>query len=95
MKVYLTVEGLERIALGHQLYSWDYVVREEGEDPPKYSKLVGDFTASYPLPAECVHPVLAKLTEREAAIQAEAYKEVAELKQRKANLECITYEVPL
>ena len=94
MKVYLTVEGLERVALGRALYSWDYVVRDDPDEPPKHGIQVGVFDPVMPPPAECVVPVMAKLNEREQAIKAEAFKEIAEVQDRKANLQSITYEVP-
>lgn len=91
MKVYLTVEGQERVALGRSLYSWDFVVREEGATPPERSCLVGTFEPVFPSPEDCIPPVLEKFKEKEAEIQAAAHSELMELQERRQNLLSLTY----
>jgi len=94
LKLYLLPEGAEALALGRTLYTWNYALREESSDAPDNSLPLGEVEFDLPAPAECVQPVLAKLARREAEIQAEAYKEVREIKERRANLLSLTYTMP-
>ena len=92
-KVYVTVEGLERVALNLPLYSWHINTVQENNDigQAEGSYLLHEFDALLPLAVDCIQPVLAKLAEQEQEIQAEAYREVMELKQRRENLLSLTY----
>jgi hypothetical protein len=95
IRVYVTHEGLEKLALGQKLYSWHYGIKDHEDDPiPEHSKLVGEFEPNLPTPAECVQPVLAKLAEKEAQIQADAYADVKALNERRQNLLSLTYATP-
>ena len=91
LKLYLSPEGAESIALGKPLYSWYYIVREEDSEAPANSLFLTEVEFDLPPPAKCIQPVLEKLKTREAEIQAEAYKEVREIEQRRANLLSLTY----
>ena len=91
LKLYLLPEGAEALALGRTLYTWNYAVREEDADAPANSLPLGEIEFDLPSPVKCIQPVLAKLAQREAEIQAEAYKEVLELKERRQNLLSLTY----
>jgi hypothetical protein len=92
IRVYLTTEGLENLALGKSLYSWHYTLKDREDDAaPEHSILIGQFEPSLPAPAECVQPVLAKMAEKEAQIQADAYADVKALNERRQNLLSLTY----
>lgn len=93
MKVYIAVEGLERLALGRSLYTWDYLVRDDSDPPPEHSRYAGSFEVTLPTPADCVAPVMAKLKEREQTIQLEAQRDVMEIQERRMNLQAIALEV--
>jgi len=94
LKVYVSVEGLERLATNQPLYSWHHRMTREDEDCLKGDVLIGSFEPSYPSKEACIPPVLEKLKQREAEIQAEAYSEVQEIQERRNNLLALTYEEP-
>ena len=91
LKLYLLPEGAESHALGRTLYTWYYALREESSDAPDSSLFLAEVEFDLPTPADCVQPVLAKLAKRETELQAEVYKEIMELKERRANLLSLTY----
>lgn len=86
ISIYLTIEGQERLALGQSLYPWHYAVRPVEEEIPEGHAFLATCEIQLPSVAECLPPVLAKLKLREAEIQAEAYKEILEIKTRRNNL---------
>lgn len=94
MLVYLTIEGQERVALGEAPHQWHYTVREEAVTYETTDKLIGEFSVTLPTREECMEPVLAKLKAKEQEIQAEAYKEMMEIKARRDALLCLTMESP-
>lgn len=91
LSVYLTVEGQEQLALGNSIYSWNYVTRLADSEGPDGAALLGSLEVALPTVEQCLPPVLAKLKKREAEIQAEAYKEVMEIQERRNNLLSLTY----
>lgn len=94
LKVYVTVEGLEQIALGNRLWAWHYTVREAEEEASEHSILIGEFEPALPGREDCIAPVLERFRAKEAEIQAEAYRELQEVKSRRDNLLALTMEQP-
>lgn len=86
LSIYVTAEGLERVALGKFLYAWDFSVREEGGLPPERGAKIGEIEPKYPSIAECIPVVMETLKAKEAEIQAEAYGEVQKIQERRNNL---------
>ena len=84
VKVYLTLDALERIALGQTLYSWHFGATNE--DARKDVHFLTEIEVTLPSPAECVGPVLSKLAAKEDEIQAAAYEELKEIKKRRNDL---------
>lgn len=93
-KVYLTIEGMERIAKGDQLYNWHFTTAGTDDDLGADYILVGEFEVSLPSAADCIKPVLDKLNKKEAEIQAEAFAEIRKVQQRRNDLLTIGFSQP-
>jgi len=92
LKLYVNVDGLEQIALGEVLWPWHFTLQTNQYDvPPTGAVYLGEVDYELPKAEDCIAPVLAKLAAREQEIQAEAYREVQELKGRRENLLSLTY----
>lgn len=85
-KVYITIEGMERIAKGETLYNWHFTTGGMEDDMGENYHLVGEFNINLPSAADCIHPVLEKLKAKEAEIQAEAFVELKKVQQRRNDL---------
>jgi len=92
LKVYIDAAGMEKIALGQPLYSWNYNVQDEDSSVADNKFCIATFTPEFPLPEACIIPVLESFKEREAEIQAEAHEEMMKIGERRANLLALTYE---
>lgn len=92
LKVYIDAAGMEKIALGQELYSWHYSVYPAEAEKGALLKCVGTFNAQLPSIDACIVPVMEALKKKEAEIQAQAYAEVQEISERRANLLSLTYE---
>ena len=93
-KVYITVEGMERIAKGETMYNWHFTTGGMDDDMGNNYHLVGEFNVNLPSAAECVHPVLEKLKTKEAEIQADAFRELKSIQQRRNDLLTIGFSQP-
>lgn len=94
-KVYITVEGMERIVKGEHLYNWYFSTAEYEDDMGDGYHLVGEFEVSLPSAADCIKPVLDKLKKREDEIQAEAFAELKKIHQRRNDLLMIGFQSPI
>jgi len=93
MKIYLDTDGQENLATGKTVWPWNFVTRTEDDaKPPKLGILVGECEIALPSKEVCIGPVLEVLKEREQAINAEAYKDLAAIKERRDNLLALTFE---
>lgn len=90
-KLWITAEGQEAIANGRSMYTWHYIVREQDEEPYKADEIcVAEFTMTLPSVEVLIPNVMEHLKNKEAEIQAEAYKDVMKIKERRENLLAIT-----
>ncbi len=94
MNIYLTPEGMESYVKGYVMYNWHYSTRPAVEAPPKNSILIGSCEITMPLIEACVAPALAKLTEREAEINAQAQEDLQAIRVRKSDLLMLGCPVP-
>lgn len=92
LKIYLSVEGMERFAAGQSLYSWDYVVRNH-DTPPSTGILIAEVQERLPTPESCIAPVLDKLIQDEAAAREELNETLFKLADRRQRLLALTNEV--
>jgi hypothetical protein len=83
MKVYFDSSALEKIASGRPLYSWDYILREDTDPPPKGGILVGEFQPVMPEREACIAPALAALAEKETELREELNEELVKIKARR------------
>lgn len=90
--IYLLPEGLEALALGNRVYSWNWAVREVDDTSPPNSLKLGEFEVAMPTKEACIAPVLAKLKERENEINAAAHEDLMAITQRKNDLLMLTCE---
>lgn len=92
---YLSIEGQEQVALGKEPSMWHWSL---SPNEIVYEGFTGMKLAEVeiPLPSAetCMAPVLAKLKAKEQEIQAEAYKEMMDIKARRDALLCLTMEAP-
>jgi hypothetical protein len=87
LSIHLDASGAEQLAQGRQTYSWNFLVRQEGERPPADTfPLVEDLEVALPSREQCVRLAVSALTLREKEIYAEAAKEAREIKVRLENL---------
>ena len=93
LKIYLRVSGMEKLVLGQELYSWDYLLVMPGETEPAEGVYVGMATIDLPPKEICVAPVMAKLKAKEQEIQAEAHLAMKEVAERREKLLALTLEV--
>jgi hypothetical protein len=93
-KVYITVEGMERIVKGEHLYNWYFTTAGVDDDMGDGYHLVGEFEVSLPSAADCIKPVLDKLKKKEDEIQAEAFAELRKVQQRRNDLLTIGFQSP-
>lgn len=95
LAIHLQAAGAERLALGQTLYSWDFYasIPKEGEETPGLPGLQFLCVIDAPLPSRdvCTKLALDALAAKEKSIQAEAYKEMMEVKDRKEKLLCLSY----
>ena len=92
-KLWITAEGQEAIATGKNMYTWHYIVREQDEEPYKEDEIcVAEFSITLPPVAKLIPVVMEHLRVKEAEIQAEAYKDVMKIKERREKLLAITNE---
>lgn len=94
MLVYLSIEGQERIALGEAPSSWHYLVQDKVMTHEHNYTLVAEFTPKLPSREVCFEPVLKSFKEKEDKINAEAFLELERIKERRAELLCLTMETP-
>jgi hypothetical protein len=90
LKVYITVEGLENLANGRDLMSWNYVIREAADIPPKDYFKCAEFEPKYPKKEECITPVMKKFEEMEKDVHLEAHKALADINERRQTLLALT-----
>lgn len=100
ISVFLTVDGQEVFAKGGTLYAWHFSIYMAAEDH-EYNKpapdsicIAEDVLVELPPIATCIKNVLAKLSAKENEIQAQAYKDSLEIKQRRDDLLMIGHEAP-
>ena len=91
VKMYLDASGQEILALGQKLYSWYFVARVDGDKPPDGSILVGEFEPQIPIREQCVVNAVAALTTEESRLQAESFRDVSALRNRRNNLLSLSY----
>lgn len=92
---YLSIEGQEQVALGKAPSSWHWSLHEEEINYEGFTGMkVGEVELELPTAEVCMTPVLAKLKAKEQEIQAEAYREMMEIKARRDALLCLTMEAP-
>ena len=93
VRLYITADGLERLAKGQVNYlnSWHWAIRKEDETAPENSLQVGALEVTLPTPEQCVSPALAELNKRIQSTLANTEQEVKELKERCADLACLSY----
>ena len=93
IRLYLTADGLEKLAKGKadSLHTWYWAVRQEGEKDPENSLEVGALEVTLPTPEQCVGPALAELNKRIQSTLASTEEEVKGLKERCADLACLSY----
>lgn len=92
LKVYIDAAGMENIALGKPLWNWHYSVYPADKECDASIKCIGSFEAQLPSIDACIVPVMEALKKKEAEIQAQAYAEVQEIAERRANLLALTFE---
>lgn len=88
MKIYLNSSGMEQHVQGNILYSWHYALVED--DQENSGVLIAQVDVKLPSVEECIPAVLEKLKTEEAAIQAEAYKDLQRIKERRQALLTLT-----
>ena len=93
-KVYLSIEGMERLIKGETLYNWYFTTAGMDDDMGQNYKLVGTVELDLPSAADCIQQVLAKLKSKEDEIQAEAFAEVQKVQQRRNDLLTIGFSQP-
>jgi hypothetical protein len=93
-KVYITIEGMERIAKNEIMYNWHFTTAGMDDDMGTDYLFVGEFEVSLPSAADCIKPVLAKLKKKEDEIQAEAFAELKKVHQRRNDLLTIGFSQP-
>ena len=93
VRLFITAEGLERLAKGkvNYLNSWHWVIRKDDETAPENSLEVGAVEVTLPTQEQCVTPALAELNKRIQSTLASTEQEVKELKERCADLACLSY----
>jgi hypothetical protein len=90
MFVYLSVEGQEQVALGHEPNAWQLTLSSKPIEYEGFTgMLIGEVEVALPSRESCIEPVLAKLKAKEQEIQAEAYKELQKIKDRRESLLCL------
>lgn len=91
--IFMTADGLETLAKGkpESLYSWHWIIRPDGEKAPENSLEIGALEVELPTPEQCVVPALAELEKRIQSTLASTEQEVKELKERCADLACLSY----
>ena len=93
-KVYITVEGMERIIKGETLYNWYFTTANMDDDMGDNYHLVGEFNVTLPTAEFCIKPVLDKLKKKEDEIQADAFAELKKVHQRRNDLLTIGFSQP-
>jgi len=95
MHVYLSIEGQEQLALGKEIQTWHTTLSLSEIAYEGYTgRHIGTVEIELPSKESCLQPVLERLKAKEQEIQAEAYKEMMEIKARRDALLCLTMEAP-
>ena len=96
VRLYITADGLERLAKGQVNYlnSWHWAIRKDDETPLENSLEVGAVEVTLPTQEQCVSPALAELNKRIQSTLANTQQEVKELQERCADLACLAYSPP-
>lgn len=96
LKLFVTPEGAEQIALGRPLYYWQIIARIEGDtiypEDPKDSILIGHADVLEPAVSQCRMVAETVLKAKLQEVRAEAFKSIQEVETRISHLLAITYE---
>jgi hypothetical protein len=97
IQILLTPDGHQCVAKGDRPYSWDFHSRPEDLDGGFSAKgyenysVIAEVEVALPSSEQAVLIALAQLKKKEQDIQAQAFKDLEEVKEARANLLSLTY----